>query len=63
MTYLGNCVDSFDADGECTNPYLPWSDVNEFACAVDEDDNCTVGNVEIRYDAENDIHSFYRLTA
>lgn len=34
--YVGNCVNSFDADGECLIRQLPWSDVTEFAQAVED---------------------------
>lgn len=30
---VGNCVDSFDADGWCLVDELPWADVSAFACA------------------------------
>ena len=59
MEHIGNCVDSFDEDGNCINPRLPWADVNEFACAVDEDNNVTVGNIVVLYNESTDIHSFY----
>jgi len=60
MEYLGNCIDSFDEDGLCINDALPWGDVNEFACAVEDDDNCIVRGVIVKYDEDADIHSFYR---
>ncbi len=55
MEYLGNCVDSFDMNGDCVNPYLPFIDVNEFACAVEENDNITYKGIMIQYDEEKDI--------
>ena len=60
MEYIGNCVDSFDMNGDCVNPYLPFIDVNEFACAVEENDNITYKGIMIQYDEEKDIHSFFR---
>ena len=33
IDYVGNCIDSFDDDGECTNRYLPYSDTSSFAVA------------------------------
>ena len=33
--YLGNCVNSFDRDGECTVVDLPYTDATEFAQAED----------------------------
>lgn len=60
MEYLGNCIDSFDVDGNCVNPYLPFADVSEFGCAVEEDDNITYKGIIIQYDEEKDIHSFFR---
>lgn len=30
---VGNCVESFDADGWCVVDALPWADVSAFACA------------------------------
>jgi hypothetical protein len=31
--YVGNCVDSFDEDGDCITPFLPWGTVSDFAVA------------------------------
>ena len=31
--FVGTCVNSFDGDGDCTVPGLPWSDVSAFAGA------------------------------
>jgi hypothetical protein len=60
MEYLGNCIDSFDMDGNCVNPYLPFADVSEFGCAVEENDNITYKGITIQYDEEEDVHSFFR---
>lgn len=59
---VGNCVNSFDDDGNCINPYLPWDHVNDFACAVEEGDNITIGNIKIEYDEDTDIHTFYKIS-
>jgi hypothetical protein len=29
--HVGNCVRSFNKDGECSNPHLPYRDVSHFA--------------------------------
>lgn len=58
--YIGNCIDSFDEDGVCTNSSLPWADVVQFAQAVEECDSIVVGSVSVEYCAEKDIHSFYK---
>ena len=34
--YVGNCVNSFDEDGECDVRELPWNDTTEFAQAIEE---------------------------
>ena len=60
MEYLGNCTNSFDEDGNCTNDRLPWSDVSAFACALEAGDNITVGQIVIQYDVSSDIHYFYK---
>lgn len=60
MEYLGNCVDSFDMEGNCVNPYLPFYDVSEFACAVEESDNINYKGIIIQYDEAKDVHSFFR---
>ena len=61
MEYIGNCVTDFDENCECINPELPWNDVTEFAQAVEEADDCQIGNIVIKYDEETDVHSFYRV--
>jgi hypothetical protein len=59
--YISNCIDSFDLFGNCTVDLLPWATVTDFAQAVEYGDNVVVGNVVVRYDSLNDIHSFYLL--
>ena len=61
MEYLGNCVDSFDLDGDCINDALPWNTVSDFALAVEEGDNILVNDINVIYDSETDIHSFFRV--
>lgn len=34
--YIGNCITSFDEDGECIVDQLPWCDASEFACELEE---------------------------
>ncbi len=36
MSYLGNCVNAFDADGECVVDALGYSDASAFTCALEE---------------------------
>jgi hypothetical protein len=36
MSFLGTCVNSFDEDGYCDIPGLPYSDTTEFAQAEEE---------------------------
>ena len=36
MSFLGTCVNSFDEDGYCEIPGLPYSDTTEFAQAEEE---------------------------
>jgi hypothetical protein len=31
--YIGNCTNSFDADGDCLIDELPWATVSDFACS------------------------------
>jgi len=31
--FVGTCVNSFDEDGMCIVPDLPWNDITEFAIA------------------------------
>lgn len=58
--YVGNCIDSFDEDGECTNPALPFNDVTDFAQHVDEyGDDSEVDGLRIVYNPKLDVHSFY----
>lgn len=59
--YIGNCIDSFDEDGDCIFDCLPWNTVSDFACDMENGDNCIIGNVEVVYDAETDVHSFYKI--
>lgn len=33
---VGNCVDSFDDSGECTNNFLPFCTVSDFALAEED---------------------------
>lgn len=33
ISFVGTCVNSFDEDGRCIVPGLPWNDVTEFAIA------------------------------
>lgn len=32
-SFVGTCIDSFDADGECLMAALSWNTVSDFACA------------------------------
>lgn len=34
-SYVGNCVNCFDADGVCCVTDLPYSDASDFACDLD----------------------------
>lgn len=34
--YVGNCVDSFDDSGDCTNNFLPFCTVSDFALAEED---------------------------
>lgn len=37
-----------------------FGDVSYLACLIEEHgDNFTVGSIEVRYDPDTDIHSFY----
>jgi hypothetical protein len=38
--FVGTCANSFDEDGECIVPLLPWSGVSSFA--VDEENAITI---------------------
>ena len=42
-SYVGNCVNSFSEDGECINPYLPFSDVSDFAVKLEDAKQITRG--------------------
>lgn len=59
MRFIGNCVNSFDADGNCIVSSLPFNDVTEFAQMVEESDEVTIGDFVITYDEETDVHSFW----
>ena len=60
MEYIGNCVDSFDEDGNCVNDLLPFNTVSDFALVVEENDEVELGDIVIKYDQETDIHSFFK---
>lgn len=32
-SYQGNCINSFDDDGDCTIPHIPYRDATDFAQA------------------------------
>lgn len=34
-SYIGNCINSFDLDGDCVNDELPYSDTTDFAQDID----------------------------
>lgn len=58
--YIGNCIDSFDDDGDCTNEYLPFDTVSDFAVYVDENgDNSHINDLKIVYNTDIDVHHFY----
>ncbi len=61
MHYISNCIDSFDLFGNCIVDLLPWATVTDFAQTVEYGDNVIVGNVLVRYNSLNDIHSFFLL--
>ena len=74
LEFVGTCADSFDEDGDCINPALPWSHVSDFAVA---DENATATDptqfgvktpfdffdlgrgIYAAYDSDADIHYFY----
>jgi hypothetical protein len=58
---IGNCCDSFDENGNCINPLLPFLDASEFAYAVEEQDECDYKGIKITYDETDDVHYFYRI--
>ena len=59
---IGNCIDSFDEDGNCINDFLPWCDVTEFAQSIDQHgDNFTLYNILVEYDNNKDVHTFKLL--
>lgn len=35
LQYIGNCVDSFDENGNCVVDQLPWDDTTDFAYALE----------------------------
>lgn len=37
--FVGNCVNSFNDDGQCVIPSLPFASVSDFACA---EEDCTL---------------------
>jgi hypothetical protein len=59
MTFVGNCINSFDELGECIISSLPFANVTEFAQLVEDNDNVQIGDFVIIYDEEKDVHSFY----
>ncbi len=36
LEYVGNCVNSFNDDGNCIIPKLPFETVSDFACSLEE---------------------------
>ena len=57
---VGTCIDSFDEEGDCVNPLLPFADVTEFAQHVDQHGNDSmVDGILITYDPDSDIHTFW----
>lgn len=63
MNLLGTCVNSFDEDGDCIIPELPWSSVSDFANDIEEfGDNFRQGNLKVVYDDNKDIHYFYEIS-
>jgi hypothetical protein len=74
MDYVGNCVDSFDSDGDCINDFLPWADATEFAQAEERKEPAhpfqvaqrirqlefyVMDGVMVAYDPNRDVHYFY----
>jgi len=59
MNFVGNCINSFDENGDCILSQLPFSNVTEFAQLVEENDNVEIGDFVIQYDEETDVHSFF----
>lgn len=41
LSYISNCVDSFDEDGECVIPQLPFNNTSDFAVCLAEAEQIT----------------------
>lgn len=41
LTYVGNCITSFDEDGDCINSELPFTDVSDFAYQLEKSKQLT----------------------
>ena len=35
-TYIINCIDAFDLDGDCITSLLPYDTTSDFACDLDD---------------------------
>lgn len=72
--YVGNCVNSFDDDGDCIIPQLPYNTTSDFAYAeenytpIDKDTfdknvsvptNFSFKNHKLLHDKENDVFVSY----
>lgn len=40
--WIGTCINSFDNDGDCVDPSLPYRDVSDFAVAEEDAEEITL---------------------
>jgi len=58
--FIGDCINSFDEEGNCINDYLPYSDVTDFAQDEENEfEKLKDYGIKVKYDEDKDVHYFY----